>query len=165
MDKKLEKTLEFDKIKQNLANFATTLDAKDKCLNLHFFDNLSDINKEINETLDAFNCINKYKKLKFDRISNINETIKRLDIKSTLNIFEIMNVSRILNLSHNIIEYFKNTNIENNLHIYFDKLNPLIKENAYIKNIIISEEEINDNASPELASIRKKKKILNEKIN
>ena len=165
MDKKLEKTLEFDKIKQNLANFATTLDAKDKCLNLHFFDNLSDVNKEINETLDAFNCINKYKKLKFNRISNINETIKRLEIKSTLNIFEIMNVSRILNLSHNIIEYFKNTNIENNLHIYFDKLNPLIKENAYIKNIIISEEEINDNASPELASIRKKKKILNEKIN
>lgn len=165
MDKKLEKTLEFDKIKENLANFATTLDAKDKCLNLHFYNKLSDVNKEINETLAAFNCINQYKNLTFDKITNISESLKRLEIKSTLNLSEIMNISRMLNLSFNIVEYFKNTNIENNLYEYYNKLNPLTKENAYIKSIVISEEEIYDNATDELSSIRKKKKILNEKIN
>ena len=165
MNKKLEKTLEFYKIKQKLADFANSEEAKELCLNLDIFKDLDSVNNELAETLDAFNCIEQYKKLKFDKIKNIDESIKRLEIKSNLSIVEILEISKILTSAENIIDYFKNTNLATKLEKYYKKLEPITKENNYIKNIILSEDEIADNATEELSNIRKKKKILNEKIN
>ncbi|MDO5563994.1 MAG: endonuclease MutS2 [Eubacteriales bacterium] len=171
MNKKIEKTLEYDKVKNIISEYANSFDAKEMINNLRPIKSATEIEKLHTENEATLDMIRIKGIPQFFGTKNIDIILKKLEIKSTLSIREILDVLDVLIVSNRIIEYFYNDEHLNkeivSLNIikeYFTSIKPMKNTVEEIRKIIISEDEISDNASPTLKDIRKKRHILEEKI-
>lgn len=162
--KNIYEILEFNKILNRLSSFAVSDDARDMCLNLKKIDNNDKLYQSINETDAAVSYLRNGSSPQFDRLFDINEAMARLSKEATLNTKEIINISNCLNSAQKLSQYFYEKETHSCLDIYFKSLDPLNMLNNEIKRIVISEDEISDNASSVLLAIRRKKMLLKEKI-
>lgn len=156
--------LEFNKVLLKLSDFATLDDNKLNCQNLKILNTYDNIKNELDETDSAVSYIRLFNEPHFDNIKNIDDVLIRLSKDATLSQSELINISKLLDTAENLISYQKSKDFESKLDIYFNKLYPLTYENNNIKRIILSETEIADNASSTLLTLRRKKKMLNEKM-
>ena len=156
--------LEFNKILTKLSDFADSNAAKDFCLNLKKVSDVKLLNKYLDETDAAYSCLKSGVQPSFNNLYDLTGIVSRLEKSAALNITELLHISYCLDLAAKIIAYRNTKEFNSCLDIYFNTLNGLKYENDAIKRVIISENEISDNASSVLQAIRRKKILLREKI-
>lgn len=162
MNYKSLSTLEYDKIIEKLVSFAASDLAKDSLKKLVPMTDIHAINAALSETSDALSRIYAKGCVSFGGIHDIRASVKRLEIGSALSIIELLNISSLLTAAARIKNYYEETT--DSLSGYFHALEPLTPLNTQIKHCIISEEEISDDASPNLRSIRRQKLLANDRI-
>ena len=90
MNEKALKTLEYNKIIDQLTEYASTEMGKTLCRELHPSCNLEEIRRTQTETSDAVNRIRMKGSLSFGGVKDVRSSLKRLEIGSTLNIPELL---------------------------------------------------------------------------
>ncbi len=162
MEQKTLKTLEFDKILSTLAEFAKNDAAKAKARALLPTANFSAAEQMLLETDAAVTIILKYGSPELVYINDIGETQKRLSVGAGLSMAELLNIARIFKGARIIKKYTpEQTGI---LSGYVEELVPDKSLEERIFSSIISEEEMADNASAELSSIRRKMRNSSAKV-
>lgn len=168
MNNKALKTLEYNKIIQRLTDMAASNPGKALCEALVPMTNLSDIQKALTETSDAVSRIFKNGNVSFSGIKDIRPQIKSLEVGSTLGISELIDISALLKTAASVRRYGVSDDSDNgvndSLSSMFSGLTPLSDVYREIDRCIISEEEIADDASPELKNIRRQIKLCGERI-
>ncbi len=167
MNKKALKTLEYYKIIDTLTEFAYSHSAKEKCKNLLPMTNLSDIELAQKQTDDALLRIFQKGSLSFAGIHSVGASLKRLEIGGSLSITELLQISSLLEVAKRAKTFGRterDENTEDSLEVFFDTLEPLTPLNEEIKHCILSEDEISDDASSTLKSIRRSIQGMNERI-
>ena len=167
MDKKVLKTLEYDKIIHQLEQHAVSPLGKQMAKQLIPHSELYVIQDKLNETTDATTLILKHGSLPLGGLKDITSLFKRLSIGGNLSIAEILSISDLLRVTKKIKSYanqceedLKNTSIA---HLFYN-LNLLTSLYKEINRCIISEEEIADDASQNLHQIRRQMKNAHQKI-
>lgn len=164
MDKNL-KRIEFDKVLDVLSNEAISTAAKDKIKKTVPSHNFEMVKILISETLDAYKLSLQFEFPSFDGIVSIENIIRRVCSGATLQNREFLSLLSTLRAIR-LLKIWKESCIcgKTSLDDKFNKISP----NKYLENkireIILSESEINDNASEELFEIRSKMRRLNQKI-
>ena len=98
----------------------------------------------------------------FSRIKDIRGSIARLKVGSSLNALELLNISMLLECAARIKGYYEQR--ADSIQPLIDMLDPVTLLNNAIKKCIISEDEISDDASANLRSIRRQKNIAADRI-
>ena len=167
MNQKVFKTLEYTKIRNILADKASSPGGKRLCQELAPFDSLSALQKALKETSDALSRLWHGGSLSFSGIHDITASIKRLEVGSTLSQSELLEVSRLLDTALRVKGFGRNEqdeDREDSLTEYFQGIEPLSPVNNELKRCIVSEEELADDASSTLHSIRRTIRNTNDKI-
>ncbi len=167
MNQKVLKTLEYDKIIELLSQKADSEPGKKLCRELVPSTDLSEIRKNQAETRDALNRLFQSGSTSFGSNKDLGFSIKSLEIGSVLSITELLKIAAMLDNVNRIRTYGKREREdakEDSLDAYFEQLSPLTQLANEINRCILSEEEIADDASPKLKSIRRAKIQTNEKI-
>ncbi len=167
MNNKVLKTLEYTKIIEKLSEHASSPMGKELCEKLIPLTDINEIEKCQKETSDALKRLWHKGRVSFSGIRDILSSIKRLEIGSCLSIKELLDISSVLNVTLRIKAFSRKEDGEettDSLSGFFDSLEPLSPLNAEIKRCILSEEEIADDASSTLSSIRRTINRTNEKI-
>lgn len=162
MEHKSLKTLEFDKILERLAALAKNDAAKELALKLVPTNNIRAVEQTLDETDAAVQLLLKFGSPEIVRISDISESVKRLNAGGGLSMSELLNISRILKGARVMKQYTpEQTGV---LSGYITELEPNKRLEERITTSIISEDEMADGASAELAGIRRKIKNTSSKI-
>lgn len=173
MNKKAQRTLEYDKIIQLLTECAGSSLGQEKCRNLKPSIDLDEIRNLQQETTDALSHLLQKGSISFSGLRDILPSLKRLEIGSTLGIIELLNISSLLNVATRVKAYSRpdkseeediETKNEDSLSSRFSYIEPLTNLNNEIKRCIISEEEVSDDATPGLNQVRRTIKNTNQKI-
>ncbi len=167
MNQKALKTLEYTKIITLLSDHACSEGGKQLCLNLLPESEKETIETAQAETTAALIRIYKYGSISFSGVHDIRASLKRLEIGSSLNQEELLNVCTLLENTNRVKQYSRNEDsdgIPDIINHYFESLEPLTFLAGEIRRCIISLEEIADDASPELKNIRRNMRNINEKV-
>ena len=155
-------TLEYDKIIDRLVSFAASDKAKERLKKLVPMTDIHDINAALSETSDALSRVYAKGAVSFGGVHDIGASVKRLEIGSSLNTVELLHISSLLTAAARVKNYYEDTT--DSLTGYFHALEPLTPLNTEIKRCIVSEDEISDDASANLRSIRRQKVLAAERI-
>ena len=169
MNQKVFHTLEYDKIIEMLANHAGSALGKKYCKELLPYTDSGIIAKEQRETSDALTHILTQGSISFQGVSDIRESLKRLELGAVLSSRELLTVSNLLNVAGSVKAYFrKNLNEEestgDSLNDYYQQIEPLSPLMNEIRRCILAEDEIADSASAGLSKIRQSLKHANDRI-
>lgn len=165
MDEKTLKVLEFDKVIDMLKECSASILGKEHIMKLKPCCDFDVVSKWQRETTDGVDFVLKLGVPNLGGIKDIRNAIKRLKINGVLNCKELLDIADILRVSRLLKVYLdKDKNkIPNNILLSMIEslyVNNRIEES--ISKAILNEEELNDNASNELLSIRKQ--ISSQKI-
>lgn len=201
MNEKVLRTLEYNKIIEQLTEYAYSEAAKERCRKLHPITDISEITQLQRMTRDALNRIFKSGSLSFSGVNNILDSIKRLEIGGSLSTIELLRICSLLetakrakafdraNTDRSGIEraQIERSSVSNDagngsanssdssssedsftggdsLTELFAQIEPLTPLCDEIRRCILSEEEIADDASSTLRSIRRSMRGMNDKI-
>ena len=167
MNTKVLTTLEYNKIIDLLTEKADSEPGKKLCRDLVPSTDLSAIRTAQRETKDALARLFRIGSTSFGSNRDFGFSIRSLEIGSSLSMSELLklasfldNVSRIKTYGKKEREDFPNDSLD----AYFEGLTPMTQLANEINRCILSEEEMADDASPRLKSIRRSKLSTNEKI-
>lgn len=167
MNQKVLKTLEYNKIIDMLTEKADSEPGKRLCRKLLPSTDLEEIVNSQKLTEDALGRLFKVGSTSFGSNSDLNFSIKSLEIGSTLSIVELMKIASMLDNVSRIKTYGKKDREDapdDSLTEYFEQLTPLTQVANEINRCILAEDEIADDASPKLKSIRRSMLQTNEKV-
>lgn len=167
MNQKVLKTLEFTKIIEILAEKADSEPGKIMCRELLPSVIPEEIAQNQAETRDALGRLFKNGGTSFGSNSDLGFAIKALEIGSTLSTAELIRLASLLDNVLRIKTYGKKEREDlpdDCLAVYFDRLTPMTQIANEIHRCILSEEEIADDASPTLKSIRRSLTLTGDKI-
>lgn len=119
------------------------------------------------ETSDALTRIYAKGSISFSGLYDIGASLLRLKVGSSLNIPELLQISKLLDVALRVKSYARKETDEDrkdSLDDLFEMIEPLSPLNNEIKRCIISEDEIADDASPALKSIRRNIRLTNDRI-
>lgn len=168
MNQKALATLEFNKIITQLAEYAASAPGKELCRNLLPSTSYEEIVQAQSETSDAAARVRMKGSLSFSGIRDIRDSLKRIEIGSSLSIMELISVSSLLTVAARAKAYGRHEESElfpdDSLDEMFRTLEPLTPVGAEIKRCILSEDEISDDASPGLRHVRRSMKTINDRV-
>ena len=167
MNDKALRILEYHKIINLLVDKATSQPGKDVCRKLAPMTELSEIEEAQQQTADAFTRLIKGGRIHFSDNKDISFSIKSLEIGSNLSASELLKIASSLACAGRAKSYARterDEEIADSLNPLFDELEPLTPLQNEINRCIISEEEIADDASPNLKRIRRSINQTNDKI-
>lgn len=162
MNNKSLSTLEYNKIISRLVSFACSDGAKQILHKLEPMTDIDKINTALDYTNDALTRVYQKGSVDFSRIKDIRGSIARLKVGSSLNALELLNISMLLECATHIKGYYEQR--ADSIQPLIDMLDPVTLLNNAIKKCIISEDEISDDASANLRSIRRQKNIAADRI-
>ena len=162
MNNKSLSTLECNKIISRLVSFACSDGAKQILHKLEPMTDIDKINTALDYTNDALTRVYQKGSVDFSRIKDIRGSIARLKVGSSLNALELLNISMLLECAAHIKGYYEQR--ADSIQPLIDMLDPVTLLNNAIKKCIISEDEISDDASANLRSIRRQKNIAADRI-
>lgn len=162
MNNKSLSTLEYNKIISRLVSFACSDGAKQILHKLEPMTDIDKINTALDYTNDALTRVYQKGSGDFSRIKDIRGSIARLKVGSSLNALELLNISMLLECAARIKGYYEQR--ADSIQPLIDMLDPVTLLNNAIKKCIISEDEISDDASANLRSIRRQKNIAADRI-
>lgn len=166
MENKTLRALEYSKILERISKYASSSLGKTAILKLTPNLTLNEIIISLNEIEQAFIASEKSSKgisFSFDDITDI---LNKAKVFSTLNNIELLKVSKFIKIAFNVKNDIFNVKSDNIslLKDYVKELILPIELGKYIEDNILSETEINDNASQTLKSLRKKIRTISEQI-
>ena len=163
----LEK-LEYNKILENLSSFCTTKSGKNLANELLPSNEKTKVISLLQETLEAINLSMRNSFPSFYDANDIEITLKQLESMQKLNTKSLLNLANILKNIEELKTYFdKDFITSDSFPILSDLFNMLYSNNSITSKIfscILEENIIDDRASKELYSIRRKKKNLEQDI-
>ena len=167
MNQKALKTLEYDKIIVQLAEYASCESGKELCRRLVPSIDYDEIVTAQRETTDAVTRVRQKGGISFGGVKDIRASLKRLEVGSSLGIVELLSVSSLLTTAARAKSYGRHEDSElpeDSLEQFFSVLEPLTPVNTEIRRCILSEEEVSDDASPGLHHVRRSMKNIHDKI-
>lgn len=164
MNKKVLKTLEFDKILEKTAGFATAESVKQQILNLTPSDDLYEVNERLNETDEALKSLLKYATPPACPVKEQEASIKRALNGGVLSMSELLSISKMIKCGRMYHDYGEGLAEFPCLSGYIRDIFVYNTLENDINSAILNEDEMADNASADLLSIRRTMKQLNNKI-
>lgn len=167
MNDKVLKTLEYNKIIEQLTEYASSDEAKSLCRSLRPSTDLAEIEHLQQQTKDALNRIFKSGNLSFSGVRSIHDSLKRLEIGGSLSAIELLRICSLLEAAKRAKSFSrseKDEETQDSLTEFFDQIEPLTPLSDEIRRCILSEDEIADDASSTLHSIRRSMRSMNDKI-
>ena len=167
MNTKVLTTLEYTKIIDLLTEKSDSEPGKKLCRELVPSTDLSAIRTAQRETKDALARLFRIGSTSFGSNRDLGFSIRSLEIGSSLSMSELLKLASFLDNVSRIKTYGKKEREDlpnDSLDAYFEGLTPMTQLANEINRCILSEEEMADDASPKLKSIRRSKLSTNEKI-
>ena len=156
--------LELDKVLEMLSSCAGSIEGKAACLRVRPVSDLEDVQALLDETTAASDLCTRKGNPVFGDVNDVSASLERADRGGSLQPVELLRIAGVLRCARNIKGYVSEDEKKTVLDPLFAALNP----NKYLEDrifgAILSEEEIADNASPELANIRRHMRIQAGKI-
>ena len=146
-------TLELPRVLAMLAEEANTGEGRERCLALRPTAVKSDVQRLQKQTSAAFGLLVKHGAPSLSGIRPVAMALQRADRGGALNTRELLDIAQVLRCARNVKEYGGGSGTV--LDGYFDSLTANRFLEDKITNSILSEEEIADAASSELADIRR----------
>ena len=167
MNQKALKVLEYDKIIQLLAEQATSDAGKKRCLELGPMTDKQLITDAQAQTADALSRIYRKGNISFGGLKDPGFQMKRLEIGGCLNAAELLSICTLLEITRRAKAYSRENRDDlpaDSLDVLFAGLEPLTPLLEEIRRCILAEDEISDDASPALHSVRRTIRNINDKI-
>lgn len=167
MNQKALKVLEYDKIIQLLAEQATSDAGKKRCLELIPMTDKQLITDAQAQTADALSRIYRKGNISFGGLKDPGFQMKRLEIGGCLNAAELLSICTLLEITRRAKAYSRENRDDlpaDSLDVLFAGLEPLTPLLEEIRRCILAEDEISDDASPALHSVRRTIRNINDKI-
>lgn len=168
MNEKVLHTLEYNKILDQLTEYAFSADAKSRCQKLRPITDRAQIEQLQQQTSDALSRLFKYGSLSFSGVTDIRDSLKRLEIGGALSAIELLRVCSLLESAKRAKAFARsqddNDQPDDSLTSLFAGIEPLTPLCDEIRRCILSEDEIADDASSTLHSIRRSMRGMNDKI-
>ncbi len=159
------KTLELDKILAKLAQYTCCEEAAELAQNLVPSNDFGAVERELNKANDAFSLASRFGTPSFLRLTNPKGSVKRCSAGGVLTPRELLNIATVLRQVRILDDWHSQCEtVESSLDDLFGILYPCRSLEKAITSAIIDENEIDDNASPELSSIRRKIKNTGLKV-
>jgi DNA mismatch repair protein MutS2 len=173
MKQKSKAVLEFDKIIERLSNYAETSNGKKEVMKLDVSSDLEGVKYKQKQTSEALSIIIEKGSPPLGGVTDVKDYVKRGSVGGIISLRGLLNCADTLRAARLIKNYVLLNNKEDRSYeiledlcqgIYTDKE---IEDKIY--SIIISEEEIADDSSPELKRVRReihlKQNAIKNKIN
>ena len=167
MNQKALKTLEFDKIIHRLTEHAASVGAKKKCMELVPVTSLWEIERAQTQTADALRRIWQKGSISFGGIRDIRGSIKRLEIGGILGMGELRQIMSLLETAGQVQKYGAHEREDekaDSLDESFEFLDPVPSLCSEIRRCILADDEMADDASSALFSIRRSMRQMNDKV-
>ena len=149
--------LELDKVLSRLSELASIKDSKEAALSLKPATTLYDAQALINQTNAAYVLLAKFGGPSFGAAKNVNSSLSRAEAGGVLTMRELLDIGEVLRVIRSLYEWrFSQPGAESCLDVFFSSLCPNRTLENTIFTSILSDEEMADNASRELADIRRK---------
>lgn len=168
MNQRALKILEYDKIIGLLTSHASCELGRQQCLSLLPMTDLEEIRLAQRQTADALRRVYAKGSISFSGTANIGASLKRLEIGGTLNAIELLHICSLLETAGRVKQYARGDerpdDMRDSLDDFFDALEPCFPLSSEIRRCILSEDEIADDASSGLKTIRRQMRQLNDKV-
>ncbi|MBC7766015.1 MAG: endonuclease MutS2 [Hyphomonadaceae bacterium] len=167
MNEKTYRTLEYFKILDMLKNHTTTVLSQELVDELRPFITLFEVNDALNQTHQAVNMMVKRGSPPISGLKDIRGSLKRCEIGGTLGAKELLHIADSLTIARRLKQYASEDRREEVYDILdglFGGLTAYKKLEDQIKLSILSEDEIADSASSELAHLRRQMRNLQAKV-
>lgn len=165
MDEKVLRTLEFDKVKNKIADYCVLYSSKDEMNALVPFTEYKSAKNELNKTKEAFELLYTDGVSGVEFYDDLGDSLNRAAKGATLSMGELLKAARLLKSSS--VLYSSVTGAKSQSEILKSEVSGVYVD-AYLENEIrskiLSDDTMSDNASEKLAFLRKKVKSLNEQI-
>lgn len=166
MNEKVYKTLEFDKILERASKYGALEETRERIKNIDkkpFATDLENARMRLSETDNAMKAIVMQGSAPIYDFGLLSGVIKRLEIGGALNQNELIRTATLFKSARLMKGYIKDGALKE-LSGYDEMLYPNKYFEDEVFSKIISDDEIHDNASAELYSIRRKKEGTSSKI-
>lgn len=168
MNQKALKILEYHKIIELLTEKASCDLGREQCRRLLPMTDLEEIRQAQRQTADALRRIYAKGSVSFSGTSDIGASLKRLEIGGTLNMIELLRICALLETAGRVKQYSRGDDrseeTPDSLDEFFLQLEPCFPLSSEIRRCILSEDEMADDASSSLKSIRRQMHQLNDKV-
>ncbi len=165
MDEKVLRTLEFNKVKNIIAEYCVLYSSKDEMTALVPFTEYKSAKNELNKTKEAFELLYTDGVSGVEFYDDLGDSLNRAAKGATLSMGELLKAARLLKSSS--VLYSSVTGAKSQSEILKSEVSGVYVD-AYLENEIrskiLSDDTMSDNASEKLAFLRKKVKSLNEQI-
>ncbi len=159
------RALELDKIRKLLAAETACEDAAELALQLTPSVSLSEVQRLLADTDEAFTLMARFGAPSFGGLYNMTNSLRRAEAGGTLNMAELLRVAGVLRTLRGIVDWrSKSAGVKSCLDWRFDSLMPNKYLEDRIYGAILSEEEMSDNASVQLAFIRRKIRSASSRV-
>ena len=157
--------LELPKILEMLAQETSCEDSRLLAGQLEPSGDLETVRLRLKQTEDAFVLLARFGGPSFGGLKNVNNALSRSGAGGILNLRELLDIAEVLRVVRSLTQWQERCQgLKISLDPYFEGLFPNKYLEDKITSAILSEEEISDNASPELANIRRKIKNASAKV-
>ena len=156
--------LELDRVLALLAENAVSEDGKAACLRLRPVSDLDDVRHRLAETTAAADLCARKGNPGFNGIADVAQSLDRADRGGSLQPSELLKIGGVLRCARTVKAYMEGEDQTTVLDPLFHMLTPNKYLEDRIFSAIVSEEEIADAASPELADIRRHMRLQSGKI-
>lgn len=164
MNKHFE-ALELPKILERLAGFTACPDAREAALALSPKNEYFEAQSLLDQTEAAHTLIAKFGAPSFGGLKNVQNSLHRAQAGGTLSMRELLDIAQVLRVIRGICTWRdKSAGMETAIDDLFFSLSPNKYLEDRITNAILSDDEMSDNASPDLKNIRRKMRQQDAKI-
>ena len=151
------KTLELHKILDMLALEASNEKTKELALAIKPMTDLEEVRLENLKTTHALDLSVKFGTPGFANFKDVTPSLKRAKSGANISLRELLDIGQVLNQIRILTDWYKQcSSIETSISYLFSSLTPNKTLEEKIFDSILSDEEVADSASIELASIRRK---------
>ena len=161
-------TLELPAVLEKIAQYAVSDGAKERIRSIRPYRYLEDIRISLGEITDALRLMASRSAPTFSGLHDVTVQLRRVEIGGTLGPAELMRVADLLRCARATAEYGDPSGRRDGLKTSLDHYFVSISTNKFLEDrisaAILSEEEIADTASPELASIRRQIRAANSRV-
>lgn len=158
MNSKIEKVLEFSKIRTQLAEYVTSEKGKQMIKELPIEVEAKAIQHKIEETTDGVELLRLKQGIPIPRLKDISFALKRLELEAGLNGRELSDILRVLTTTHEVERFFEKVEEEEialkRVPRLVEKLESIPEVTSELEASIREDGYVLDSASPTLHGVR-----------
>ncbi len=166
MEERTIKTLEFSKILDEVAHFASGRFAKNKILSIRPYSCMKEIEDELTRVSEADKILFEYSITPSFAVDDIEDLLQQASVMSMLTPADLLKVARVLKVARTLKQQL--TNVNDDTIVEIKDLANTIYTNVRLENdiekAVLSETELSDDASSDLRVIRSKIRKTGEGI-